>query len=434
LCKLDEEDYPSDRGELPTCPYHRLYHREERKFTVQKSNARILLLLWWAMFLISLPFGILAFVMPIYGKELGGSAVEIGGLFSALAIVPLIVRPFLGRALDRWGRRPFLLLGLGGYVAAMILFCVSNTIWLLTLARLVQGLGQAFLWLSVITIIADVTSVAGRGRDFGRIDEAMGQGALIGALLGFFGIFTLAGMQLKMTQVWFWVFLAYTIPALVAFGIAWRGIGETRPPITDAHSEQRALSSQLAVLMGIIFIVGASMAMVSPLLMIFLQDYFRADIRTLGLAYLPAALVGAFLPARLGRLADRWGRKMPMIGGLAIGALASALIPHLPNLIFLAVLWAIGAVGNAASTPAQRAFVADIAGQDVRGSSYGLYTFAYFLGAAVGPLVGGWLYDSVSPAMPFYVNAIVLLIGAVLVATMLRETRATTRGYVLRGD
>lgn len=396
------------------------------------SQARIALFLWWAMFLISLPFGILAFVMPIYGKELGGSAVEIGGLFSALAIVPLIVRPFLGRALDRWGRRPFLLLGLGGYVAAMLLFCLSNTIWLLTLARLVQGLGQAFLWLSAITIIADVASVARRGRDFGKIDEALGQGALIGALLGFFVIFTLAGMQLKMTQVWFWLFLAYTIPAIIAFGIAWYGISETRPPTTEQPAEQRTLSSQLVVLMVIVFAIGASMAMVAPLLMIFLQDYFRADIRTLGLAYLPAALVGAFLPARLGRLADRWGRKAPMIGGLAMGALASALIPHLPNLVFLAVLWAIGAVSNAAATPAQRAFVADIAGQDVRGSSYGLYTFAYFLGSAVGPLLGGWLYDNISPAMPFYVNAIVMLMGAMLVATMLRETRVATHGSIAR--
>gem|GEM_PF-2777820 len=41
-----------------------------------QPNIRILSALWWAMFLVSLPFGILAFVLPIYGKELGGSALE----------------------------------------------------------------------------------------------------------------------------------------------------------------------------------------------------------------------------------------------------------------------------------------------------------------------------------------------------------------------
>ena len=93
------------------------------ELSLPKPRAHTLPALWQAMFLISLPFGILSFVMPIYGKELGATALEIGGLFSALALVPVIVRPFLGRALDRWGRRPFLLLGLGGYVAAMIVFC-----------------------------------------------------------------------------------------------------------------------------------------------------------------------------------------------------------------------------------------------------------------------------------------------------------------------
>jgi len=393
------------------------------ELTLEKPQARTLPSLWWAMFLISLPFGILGFVMPIYGKELGASAVEIGGLFSALALVPIFVRPFLGFALDRWGRRPFLLMGLGGYVAAMIVFCLSNTVQLLTTARFIQGWGQAFLWLAAVTIVADVASVTGRGHNFGQIDEAISRGALIGTTLGFTAIFTLAGFKVKLTQAWFWLFLAYTLPALLAFGIAWRGIGETRPDATRAPMDQRPLSRQLVALMGIVFATGASSAMVWPLLMIFLQDHLRADVGALGVAYVPAAIISSVLPSRLGRIADRWGRKLPMIGGLIVGAVASALIPHLGSLVALALLWTIESASYAAATPAERAFVADIAGEDVRGSSYGLYTFAYFLGAAVGPLAGGWLYDNTHPAMPFYLNTVVLLISAVLVAMVLRETR-----------
>ncbi len=70
--------------------------------------------------------------------------------------------------------------------------------------------------------------------------------------------------------------------------------------------------------------------------------------------------------------------------------------------------------------------MADIAGRDVRGMNYGLYTFAFFLGAVIGPLAGGWLYDSVGPSSPFYLNAGVLLLGAVLVAVLLRESRPKT--------
>ena len=392
----------------------------------QHATRNTLKTLWRAAFWVSFPFGILSFVLPIYGKELGASALEVGGFFSAISFVPVVVRPFLGRALDRWGRRLFLLLGLFGYAVAMVVFCFADTVWLLTVARFVQGLGQAFLWLSAYTIVADVASETGRGHDFGIIDEATNRGAIIGTTAGFTVIFTLQGFGVGWARIWFWLFAAYTVPALLALWSAWRGVPETRPQASAQPVESRPVSGQLLALMIIVFVTGASTAMVWPLLMIFLQDTLEADMAALVWAYLPAVLISAFLPSRMGRVADRLGRKGPMIAGLLVGALASALIPHLRSVILLAVLWAVESLGYTAATPAERAFVADIAGEDTRGTGYGLYTFAFYLGAALGPLAGGWLYDNVAHGTPFYLNTAVLLVGALLVATVLRESRSET--------
>jgi len=378
-----------------------------------------------AVFLVSFPFGILSFVLPVYGKELGASALEVGGLFSAISVVPLVLRPFLGRALDRWGRRPFFLMGLGGYVAAMILFCAADTVRLLTAARVVQGIGQAFLWISAYTIVADTAAEKGRG--FGSITEATNRGALIGTTFGFTAMFVLGSLDLGWKQIWFSLFAAYAVPSVFSLWIAWRGVLETIPEAserTEAPADGRSLSGQLAALMGIVFVTGGSRAMIWPLLMIFLQDAFGTDADALAMAYIPAALISSFLPSRMGRIADRFGRKGPMVAGLIVGALASALIPHLPGLITLAGLWAIETVGYTVSVPAERAFVADIAGEHIRGASYGLYTFAHFLGATAGPLIGGWLYDHVGHATPFYLNAGALVCGAALVMLVLRESRA----------
>jgi MFS family permease len=391
------------------------------------TSSRTLKTLWRAVFWVSFPFGILSFVLPIYGKELGATALEVGVFFSAFSLVPVIVRPFLGRAMDRWGRRPFLLLGLLGYAVAMLVFCVADTVWMLTVARFVQGMGAAFLWLSAYTIVADVSSQTGRGYGFGIIDEATSRGAIIGTTAGFTVVFTLQGFfpDLPFERIWLWLFAAYTVPALLALWSGWCGVRETRPRTVTQPAESRPVSGQLLALMSVVFVTGASTAMVWPLLLIFLQDALGADVAALGWAYLPAALVSAFLPSRMGRIADRLGRKVPMVAGLLVGALASALIPHLRGIIPLAVLWAVESLGYTASVPAERAFVADIAGEDTRGASYGLYTFAHFLGAALGPLVGGWLYDNLGHAMPFYLNTAVLLVGALLVAAVLREPRAT---------
>ncbi|UCF59845.1 MAG: MFS transporter [Anaerolineaceae bacterium] len=377
--------------------------------------------LWKAIFWVSFPFGILSFVLPIYGKDLGASALEIGGFFSALSVIPVIVRPFLGRALDRWGRRPFLLIGLLSHAVAMIAFSFSSTVVMLTVARFVQGLGTAFLWLTAYTIVADKAKETGRGHDFGLIDEAANRGAIIGTILGFTAIMNLTSVEWK--QIWFWLFSCYAVLSILGLWFGWRGVGETRPANGSLQVEGRPISGQLLALMSIVFITGASTAMVWPLLMVFLQDILQAEVWALATAYLPAALLSAYLPSHMGKIADRWGRKPPMIAGLVVGAIASALIPQLRSIIGLATLWAVETLGYIALLPAERAFVADIAGEDVRGTSYGLYTFAYFLGAVLGPLIGGWLYDTYGHGTPFYLNAFVLLLGGLLVAIVLRESK-----------
>ena len=68
-----------------------------------------------SIFFVSLPFGILMFALPLVGREMGASALEIGGLFSVFALMLVIIRPLVGHGLDRWGRRPFLIAGLSGY-------------------------------------------------------------------------------------------------------------------------------------------------------------------------------------------------------------------------------------------------------------------------------------------------------------------------------
>lgn len=388
------------------------------------TDRKIIGNLWRSVFWISFPFGVLNFLLPIYGKTLGASALEIGGFFSAFSIVPAIIRPFLGRALDRWGRRPFLLLGLGGYFLAVLVFALADTVILLTAARFLQGIGSAFLWIAIFTMIADLSPKDARGFEFGSLDEASYRGSIIGTTLGLSVFFVLERMTgFEIQQIWFYLFLLFLLPALAAGLYGWRGTVETLPLEDVSRIEGKSFSRQLLVLMGIVLLTGASQAMVWPLLMIFLQDKLGAGFGELAFAYLPAALISSFLPSRMGKIADRWGRKGPMVAGLVVGALASLIFPHLRGVISLAVLWCVETIGYTISIPAERAFVADIAGKDIRGTSYGLYTFSFFLGSALGPLAGGWLYDHAGHAFPFYLNTAVLLIGAVLVGLALQEPK-----------
>ena len=92
----------------------------------------------------------------------------------------------------------------------------------------------------------------------------------------------------------------------------------------------------------------------------------------------------------------------------------------------MAILWPLETIGYTVSITAERAFVTDAVGKDMRGISSGLYTFSFFPGSALRPLAGGWLYDIIGHAMFFYLNTVVLILGSILVGLVLHEPTTET--------
>jgi len=368
-----------------------------------------------SLFFVSLSFGILLFALPIYGKRIGANAVEIGLFFSIFSFMSVLVRPILGVALDRYGRRPFLLLGLVGYAMTMFIIAFSVQVWQITLARACQGTASALLWLSVQSVTADLAHKNNRGRSFGSMSQASYRGAITGTFIGF-GILTAIGFK----RGWCPLFTGYGAMCLIAVVLALIYIPETRP-VNAHHSEHHPLPRSRAwiLLLIVTAVTGASWAMVTPILMIFLQEKLTTEVASLGLAYLPAAVVWASLPSRLGAMGDRFGRKPLMVLGLIAAALSSFTIPHIGSLYGLTALWAFQALCYAAGDPAEEALVADLTGGDQRGRAYGIYTMAAGVGATLGPLIGGGLYDLIGSEAPFYANGFVLAICAIVLAALL---------------
>jgi MFS family permease len=368
-----------------------------------------------AIFAVALPLGVLGFVLPVYGREIGADAVQIGLFFSVFSLAMVLLRPLVGMSLDRYGRRPFVLVGLGGYALSMCLFGLWNEVWGVIVARAVQGVAAACLWIAVDAIIADVAGTPKRGRSFGGIHQARNQGSIVGSLIAI----ALMG-QLGAENVWTPLFLGYGVAATAGLVITWRGLPETYAAEPEAEQHPISWSRPWVLLLLIAAVTGASGAMIGPIVLFFLQDRLGASAVEVGLAYMPAALVAALVAARLGGLADRFGRKPLMLLGMAASAAGSFLMPALGTIVGLAILQVVVAAAGTASGPAQQALVADLTGGDQRGRAYGLYALAGGLGATVGPLVGGGLYERASPSAPFYANGAVLIVSALMLWALLQ--------------
>ena len=365
----------------------------------------------------SFAFGIMSFILPIYSKSIGGSALAIGGLFSIISFVTLILRPFIGRGIDKYGRKAFLVSGFLLYAVSMLMFSFSFNMHLLYASRLIQALGSSFMWIPAYSIAIDIAEDKNRGKAMGQVDGASSRGQFYGFFIGFI----ILGHFTFMTG-WNIMFKCFAVLSAISAYIAYKYIPETKTIKAEENvKHDKAMNSNLFKLLCIVFIGSISASMLSPLLMIYLQDRFTNSVMKLANAFLPSALVYAFLPPVLGGICDKRGRIVPMIIGLIASGIVSIAIPCSGNIIILVVLWTLEALGAVMASPAEEALVADIAGEDNRGFAYGLYMFAGSLGASVGPLAGGWLYDSAGHAVPFLLNGGILLFNALLVVILFRD-------------
>ena len=124
-------------------------------------------------------------------------------------------------------------------------------------------------------------------------------------------------------------------------------------------------------------------------------------------AYLVASTV--MLPI-YGKLSDRLGRKPILLTGVGLFLLGSFLCGMAPSAIPLIAFRGIQGLGAAALFTTTFAVIADLFPPAVRGRYMGLVSAVMGIASVIGPLVGGFLTDTLSWHWVFYVN---LPVGAV---------------------
>jgi len=392
-----------------------------------------------SLLLASLPLGMLVLGLPLVAREMGASALVIGGLLSVSAFILVVVQPVVGLGLDRFGRRSFLIVGLLGYACSNAIFGLASGITALFLAQIAQGIGSGLVWVAALTIVSDLTSADFRGQEYGGVEEMSIRGMLIGTLAGF-GLLRLLshdalGGGLSLVAIWRILFLGFSTASLIAAAIVWRGIPESlqrsndRPRKASAVPEDQPVkldkkwrfSSQLYIVLGIVILTVSAGEIISPILIKYLNDNVSTNLFAVALAFLPAALAGSVLPSRLGGLSDHIGRRPPLIGALLVGVIATLAIPFAQSLWPLALLWGFEAAVFAAATPAEEALVVDISDGERLGVTLGFYTAAAGLGGVIGPLLGGWLDVRFGALSVFGSAALLMALGAGLILLLVRE-------------
>jgi MFS family permease len=133
-------------------------------------------------------------------------------------------------------------------------------------------------------------------------------------------------------------------------------------------------------------------------------------------------VINSLLQPVLGALSDKLGRRKLLIQiGLLIMGLSTFSFVFASRFTDLLLLRSLQGIGVALTIPASMAIMATATQKNTRGGSMGVYSAMRMLGFAIGPLIGGSLFDRYGFNLSFYVGTGFILLGFLMVQIWVKE-------------
>ena len=106
-------------------------------------------------------------VLPDYIDEIGGAEWQVGLVVGGFGLLPIALRPYVGRWSDQGHRVTLMRLATVVFAAALFLMVFSADVWSLLALRIVQGIGMALWPTAASSLVAEVVPAPRRGEGFG---------------------------------------------------------------------------------------------------------------------------------------------------------------------------------------------------------------------------------------------------------------------------
>jgi MFS transporter, DHA1 family, solute carrier family 18 (vesicular amine transporter), member 1/2 len=357
---------------------------------MRESRAAAVALVTFATFVDIVAYSIAVPVLPDISRRLGASPTMIGLLFASFGVTVLAVSLPMGAISDRMGRRGPLVGGLIALAASTVMFAFAEELPGLFAARLVQGAADAVTWVVGFALLADLFGPAERGRIMGLVMSGTTFGFMVGPTLGGW-LYETGGVRVPFLCVAFLALLA-------AIGFTWLKI-----PAKHAAHEAVPVRAILrvpavAVCSAAVVVIGGTIAMVEPILSLYLAASIHLGPARVGMVFGAGAVASAVLHPLTGHLADRWGARRVTIWGLVATGAVLPFLGFIDSFETAVALFILNTAAVAVVITPSLAYMAEATSTTGVGSfgvAFGLYNFAWAMGLLVGPATGGFLYERI---------------------------------------
>ena len=350
-------------------------------------------------------------LVPLFLANVLGVNKSVIGLIEGIAeSTASLLKVFSGWFSDRIGRRKGLM-GVGYAVSVLSRPLIALAVaWQHILAsRFIDRFGKGIRTAPRDAIIAESSDPGVMGRAFGFHRAMDTLGAVIGPALAFFLLSAFTGDFRKV----FWVSM---IPGIIAVALIIFLIKERkkvlperheRPKLTLAHFDWRF---KFFVVITTLFAIGNS----SDVFLILRSQQLGITTAMIPVVYLTFNLVYALSAIPAGIAADRFGKKRVVLVGFILFALIYYGFAVAGSATAAWVLFGLYGVFMGLMEGVQKAFLTTIIPPDFKATAFGVYNTAVGLALFPASLIGGWLWDRVSPAATFYYGSAMAAVSTLL--------------------
>jgi DHA1 family tetracycline resistance protein-like MFS transporter len=387
------------------------------------ANARTAtVVLFIVVFVNLVGFGIVIPLLPFYSEHYGASPDQVTLLLASYSAAQFVTAPIWGRASDRWGRKPILIVSLAGTVASYVWLAFADDLAHLFWARILAGVMAGSLS-AAFAYVADITDETSRSRGMGMIGAAFGLGFIAGPAIGGFlagGDPSNADFRLPaLTAVAFSgaalllaaALLPESLPHETRARLAARSKGERRAELTAALREPGILSVLVLTFLAVFAFAG-----LEAVFALWTERTYGWGVQQNGYVFALLGVISAVIQGGiLGRLVRRFGERALVRQGFLTLAIGLAAIPFATELPVLLLALVIATYGFSVATPALNTLLTLSAPQGAIGAVVGVGRSAATLARAAGPAFAGYVFILAGKDWPFFAGA-AILVGVLLVS------------------
>jgi len=350
-------------------------------------------------------------LVPLFlANSLGVSKSAIGLIEGVAESTASILKVFSGYLSDRIGNRKWLMVaGYGLSTLTRPIVALATTWHHVFTFRFFDRFGKGIRGAPRDALIAESTEKEFLGRAFSFHRSLDTMGAVVGPALAFFFL----GILSNDYRMVFWLSI---IPGAIAVLLIIFFIRETkkppaelseRPKLTLKHFDWRF---KFFVLIAAIFALGNS----SDVFLILRAEQKGIPAIMIPVVYLLFNLVYSLSAIPAGIAADRFGKKRVILTGFVLFALLYYGFAVAADATAIWILFGFYGVFMGLTEGIQKAFLATIIPQQFKATAFGVYNTIVGIAMLPASLIGGWLWDHVSPSATFYFGAITASLSAIL--------------------